>query len=58
MKPRRTSRLHEPAAVHVSDAFAVDCSVCLPWYIKDEENGFCDGLSRAFITGLPVFPER
>ena len=41
MKPRRTSRLREPAAVYLPDTFVVDCSVCLPWYIKDEASEFC-----------------
>lgn len=41
MKPRRTTRLREPAAVYLPDAFVIDCSVCLPWYIEDEASEFC-----------------
>jgi predicted nucleic acid-binding protein len=45
LKPRRTPRLREPAAVYLPDAFVVDCSVCLPWYIEDEASGFCARLA-------------
>ena len=45
MKPRRTPRLREPAAVYLPDAFVVDCSVCLPWYIEDEASEFCARLA-------------
>ncbi|MBI4193671.1 MAG: type II toxin-antitoxin system VapC family toxin, partial [Betaproteobacteria bacterium] len=27
------------------DAFVVDCSVCLPWYIEDETSNFCARLA-------------
>lgn len=47
MKPRRTPRLREPAATYLPDAFVVDCSVCLPWYIGDEASPFCDQLGLA-----------
>jgi len=46
LKPRRTSRLREPAAVYLPDAFVVDCSVCLPWYIEDEASDFCARLAE------------
>lgn len=45
MKPRRTPRLREPAAVYLPDAFVVDCSVCVPWYIEDEASEFCARLA-------------
>ena len=45
MKPRRTPRLREPAAVYLPAAFVVDCSVCLPWYIEDEASEFCARLA-------------
>ena len=45
MKPRRTPTLREPAAVYLPDAFVVDCSVCLPWYIEDEASEFCARLA-------------
>ena len=47
MKPRRTSRLREPAAVYLPDAFVIDCSVCVPWYLRDEASQFCDQLGLA-----------
>ncbi len=47
MKPRRPSRLREPAAAYLPDAFVIDCSVCLPWYISDEASAFCDQLGLA-----------
>ncbi len=47
MSPRRSLRLRESAATYLPGAFVVDCSVCLPWYVKDEANEFCDRLSRA-----------
>lgn len=47
MSARRSLRLRESAAAYVPGAFVVDCSVCLPWYIKDEASKFCDALSRA-----------
>lgn len=47
MKPRRASRLREPEAVYLPDAFVIDCSVCLPWYLNDEANRFCDELGLA-----------
>ena len=46
MKPRRTPRLRESAAVYLPDAFVVDCSVCVPWYIEDEASEFCARLAR------------
>ena len=45
MKPRRTLRLRESAAVYLPDAFVVDCSVCVPWYIEDEASEFCARLA-------------
>ena len=45
MKPRRT--LREPAAVYLPDAFVIDCSVCVPWYLRDEASEFCDQLGLA-----------
>ena len=47
MKPRRAPRLDEPAAAYLPDAFVIDCSVCLPWYLKDEASHFCDQLGLA-----------
>ena len=47
MKSRRTIRLREPAAAYLPDAFIVDCSVCLPWYIEDETSEFCARLAGA-----------
>jgi predicted nucleic acid-binding protein len=47
LKPRRTIRLREPAAAYLPDAFIVDCSVCLPWYIEDETSEFCARLAGA-----------
>ena len=51
MKPRRTSRLHEPAAAYLPDAFVIDCSVCLPWYLRDDASPFCDQLGVALHRG-------
>ena len=45
MKPRRAPRLRQPAAVYLPDAFVVDCSVCVPWYIEDETSEFCARLA-------------
>ena len=45
MKPRRTRRLREPAAVYLPDAYVIDCSVCVPWYIEDEASEFCARLA-------------
>ena len=45
MKPRRTSRLREPAAAYLPDAFVIDCSVSVPWYIEDEASEFCARLA-------------
>lgn len=45
MKPRRATRLREPRALYLPDAFVVDGSVCLPWYIEDEASEFCDRLA-------------
>ena len=45
MKPRRTSRLREPAAAYLPGAFVIDCSVCVPWYIEDEASEFCAQLA-------------
>jgi predicted nucleic acid-binding protein len=47
LKPRRTSRLREPAAAYLPDAFVIDCSVCVPWYLRDEASQFCDQLGLA-----------
>ena len=47
MKPRRTSRLRETAAAYLPDAFVIDCSVCVPWYLRDEASQFCDQLGLA-----------
>lgn len=54
MTPRRNLRLREPASVYLPGAFVIDCSVCLPWYLKDEANEFCDRLSRA-LAGSEVW---
>jgi predicted nucleic acid-binding protein len=54
VRPRRGPRLREPAAAYLPSAFVVDCSVCLPWYIKDEANEFCDRLCRA-LPGSEVW---
>ena len=45
MKPRRTTRLRESGALYLPDAFVIDCSVCLPWYIEDEASEFCARLA-------------
>jgi predicted nucleic acid-binding protein len=45
LKPRRASRLREPGAAYLPDAFVVDCSVCVPWYVQDEESEFCARLA-------------
>jgi predicted nucleic acid-binding protein len=29
------------------DAFVVDCSVCVPWYLNDEASDFCDQVGLA-----------
>ncbi len=47
MKSRRTTSLREPAAVYLPDAFVIDCSVCVPWYLSDEASQFCDQLGLA-----------
>ena len=47
MKPRRTVRLREPATPYLPDAFVVDCSVSVPWYLRDEASEFCDQLGLA-----------
>lgn len=47
MKSRRTTRLREPEALYLPDAFVIDCSVCLPWYIEDEASEFCARLARS-----------
>ena len=46
MKPRQKRKLREPAAAYLPDAFVLDCSVCLPWYIEDEASDFCDRLAE------------
>ena len=45
MKPRRKSRLREPAPAYLPDAFVIDCSACLPWYFNDEASEFCARLA-------------
>jgi predicted nucleic acid-binding protein len=45
LKPRRTTRLRELTDGYLPDAFVVDCSVCLPWYIEDEASEFCARLA-------------
>ncbi len=47
MKPRRTPRLREPAFAYLPDSFVIDCSVCVPWYLRDEASRFCDQLGLA-----------
>jgi predicted nucleic acid-binding protein len=47
LRSRRTSRLRQPAAAYLPDAFVIDCSVCLPWYFTDEVSDFCDRLGLA-----------
>jgi predicted nucleic acid-binding protein len=47
LKPRRTSRLREPVAAYLPDAFVIDCSVCVPWYLRDEASQFCDQVGLA-----------
>jgi predicted nucleic acid-binding protein len=47
LKPRRTPRLREPAPAYLPDAFVIDCSVCVPWYLEDEASEFCDQLGLA-----------
>jgi predicted nucleic acid-binding protein len=45
LKPRRTTRLREPGTLYLPDAFVIDCSVCVPWYIEDEASEFCARLA-------------
>lgn len=47
MTPRRASGLRGAEAVYLPGAFVIDCSVCLPWYLSDEANQFCDELGLA-----------
>jgi len=47
LKPWRTPRLREPAAAYLPDAFVIDCSVCVRWYLRDEASRFCDQLGLA-----------
>ena len=47
MKSRRAPRLREPAAAYLPEAFVIDCSVCVPWYLSDEASQFCDQLGLA-----------
>lgn len=47
MKARRRSKAREPATAYLPDAFVIDCSVCLAWYIGDESSAFCDQLGLA-----------
>ena len=47
MKSRQSPKLHAPAAAYLPDAFVIDCSVCLPWYLRDEASRFCDQLGLA-----------
>jgi predicted nucleic acid-binding protein len=46
LKARR-SRARQPADTYLPDAFVIDCSVCLAWYIGDESSAFCDRLGLA-----------
>ena len=34
-------------AAYLPDAFVIDCSVCVPWYLRDEASQFCDQLGIA-----------
>ena len=54
MKARRRSAAREPAAAYLPDAFVIDCSVCLAWYIGDESSAFCDRLGLA-VHGSEVW---
>ena len=47
MKSRRAPKLREPPAAYLPDAFVIDCSVCVPWYLSDEASQFCDQLGLA-----------
>ena len=47
MKPRRRSGAQEPAGQYLPDAFVIDCSICLSWYVNDESTAFCDQLGLA-----------
>ena len=47
MNPRRASGVREAAAAYLPDAFVIDCSACVPWYISDEASDFCDQLGLA-----------
>ena len=47
MKRRRPTRLREPAAAYLPDEFVIDCSVCVPWYVRDEASEFCDQVGLA-----------
>lgn len=39
--------MREAAAAYLPDAFVIDCSACVPWYIDDEASQFCDQLGLA-----------
>ena len=47
MKPRRRSGAQERAGQYLPDAFVIDCSICLSWYVNDESTAFCDQLGLA-----------
>lgn len=47
MKPRRAVAARKMAAAYLPDAFVIDCSACVPWYISDEASQFCDQLGLA-----------
>jgi predicted nucleic acid-binding protein len=47
VKAQRARRLRAPTAAYLPNAFVIDCSVCLPWYLADEASDFCDQLGLA-----------
>jgi predicted nucleic acid-binding protein len=39
--------VRQTTLAYLPDAFVIDCSVCLPWYFRDEASDFCDRLGVA-----------
>jgi predicted nucleic acid-binding protein len=56
VRPRRSHRLRAPEAAYLPDAFVIDCSVCLPWYFRDEASPFCDQLGLAIHRSVVWVP--
>ncbi len=55
MRARQRVGVREPTAGYLPDAFVIDCSVCLPWYIEDEASEFCDRLAGAVAAATAVW---